>query len=154
MLIPWQTILQTLQEDRVCLNSFTGAASIPLKETLGKYLELECLIEVGNFSQIRFINFCSPPVYPRCLESRYNVGTRSQRLQHDGLDLFPERDAASYLKGLPIKHPITERHLRECMALLSTSYVFSWSRWNASRSFREIVLQFKEVHGCVAKEVM
>ncbi|CAD1470876.1 unnamed protein product [Heterotrigona itama] len=73
-------------------------------------------------------------------------------LQQDGLDLFPERDAASYLKGLPIKHPITERHLRECMALLSTSYVFSWSRWNATRSFREIVLQFKEIHGCVAKE--
>ncbi|XP_043528428.1 dynein axonemal intermediate chain 7-like isoform X1 [Frieseomelitta varia] len=108
-----------IREDRVCLNSFTGAASIPLKETLGKYLELECLIE---------------------------------RLQQDGLDLFPERDAASYLKGLPIKHPITEKHLRECMALLSTSYVFSWSRWNASRSFREIVLQFKEIHGCVAKE--
>ncbi|KAK1136444.1 hypothetical protein K0M31_000996 [Melipona bicolor] len=108
-----------IREDRVCLNSFTGAASIPLKETLGKYLELECLIE---------------------------------QLQQNGLDLFPERDAASYVKGLPIKHPITEKHLRECMALLSTSYVFSWSRWNATRSFREIVLQFKEIHGCVAKE--
>ena len=138
------------------MNSFTGAASIPLKETLGKYLELECLIEVGtcNFSQIRFINFCSPSMLFAMLESRYNVGTCSQRLQQDGLDLFPERDAASYLKGLPIKHPITEKHLRECMALLSTSYVFSWSRWNATRSFREIVLQFKEIHGCVAKEVM
>lgn len=39
------------------------------------------------------------------------------------------------------------------MALLSTSYIFSWSRWNATRDFREIVLQFKEAHGCIAKEV-
>lgn len=38
------------------------------------------------------------------------------------------------------------------MALLSTSYIFSWSRWNATRDFREIVLQFKEAHGCIAKE--
>ena len=109
-----------VREDRVCLNSLTGAASTPIKEIIGEYFELECLIE---------------------------------RLQQVGCDLFPERDAASYLKGLSIKHPIAEKHLRECMALLSTSYIFSWSRWNASRSFREIVLQFKEVHGCVAKQV-
>ncbi|XP_003393502.2 dynein axonemal intermediate chain 7 homolog isoform X1 [Bombus terrestris] len=108
-----------VREDRVCLNSLTGAASTPIKEIIGEYFELECLIE---------------------------------RLQQVGCDLFPERDAASYLKGLSIKHPIAEKHLRECMALLSTSYIFSWSRWNASRSFREIVLQFKEVHGCVAKQ--
>ncbi|XP_033313208.1 axonemal 84 kDa protein-like isoform X2 [Bombus bifarius] len=108
-----------VREDRVCLNSLTGAASTPVKEIIGEYFELECLIE---------------------------------RLQQVGCDLFPERDAASYLKGLSIKHPIAEKHLRECMALLSTSYIFSWSRWNASRSFREIVLQFKEVHGCVAKQ--
>ncbi|XP_068974364.1 dynein axonemal intermediate chain 7 homolog isoform X2 [Bombus flavifrons] len=100
-----------VREDRVCLNSLTGAASTPIKEIIGEYFELECLIE---------------------------------RLQQVGCDLFPERDAASYLKGLSIKHPIAEKHLRECMALLSTSYIFSWSRWNASRSFREIVLQFKE----------
>ncbi|OAD52157.1 Axonemal 84 kDa protein [Eufriesea mexicana] len=104
-----------IREDRVCLNSFTGASSTPLKGMLGEYFELECLIEVG-------------------------------------CDLFPERDAASYLKGFSIKHPIAERHLRECMALLSTSYAFSWSRWNATRDFREIVLQFKEVHGCIAKQ--
>jgi len=70
-----------------------------------------------------------------------------------GCDLFPERDAFSYVKALPMKHPITEKHLRECMALLCTAYTFSWSRWNASRNFREIVIQFKELHGCVAKEV-
>ncbi|XP_050584489.1 dynein axonemal intermediate chain 7 homolog isoform X1 [Bombus affinis] len=108
-----------VRANRVCLNSLTGAASTPIKEIIGEYFELECLIE---------------------------------RLQQVGCDLFPERDAASYLKGLSIKHPIAEKHLRECMALLSTSYIFSWSRWNASRSFREIVLQFKEVHGCVAKQ--
>ncbi|XP_060821934.1 dynein axonemal intermediate chain 7 homolog isoform X3 [Bombus pascuorum] len=108
-----------VREDRVCLNSLTGAASTPIKEIIGEYFELECLIE---------------------------------RLQQVGCDLFPERDAASYLKGLSIKHPIAEKHLRKCMALLSTSYIFSWSRWNATRSFREIVLQFKEVHGCIAKQ--
>ncbi|CAK9799510.1 Dynein axonemal intermediate chain 7 [Anthophora plagiata] len=108
-----------VRDDRVCLNSFTGAANTPLKEILGEYFELESLIE---------------------------------RLQQVGCDLFPQRDAASYLKGLSIKHPIAEKHLRECMALLSTSYVFSWSRWNATRDFREIVLQFKEVHGCLAKQ--
>lgn len=70
-----------------------------------------------------------------------------------GCDLFPERDAFSYVKALPVKHPVTEKHLRECMALLCTAYSFSWSRWNASRNSREIVIQFKELHGCVAKEV-
>ncbi|XP_054006510.1 dynein axonemal intermediate chain 7-like [Hylaeus anthracinus] len=75
-----------------------------------------------------------------------------ERMQQVGCDLFPERDAASYLKGLATKHPIAEKHLQECMALLSTAYTFAWSRWNATRGFWEIVLQFKEVHGCVAKE--
>ncbi|XP_076178023.1 dynein axonemal intermediate chain 7 isoform X2 [Ptiloglossa arizonensis] len=75
-----------------------------------------------------------------------------ERMQQVGCDLFPERDAASYLKGLATKHPIAEKHLRECMALLSTTYTFAWSRWNATRDFWEIVLQYKEVHGCVAKE--
>ncbi|XP_076750926.1 dynein axonemal intermediate chain 7 [Xylocopa sonorina] len=75
-----------------------------------------------------------------------------ERMQQIGCDLFPELDAASYLTGLPIKHPLAEKHLRECMALLSTCYVFSWSRWNATREFREIVFQLKEVHGCVAKQ--
>ncbi|XP_026669128.1 protein CASC1-like [Ceratina calcarata] len=107
------------REDRVCLNSFTGTGSGPLKGILGEYMELESLIV---------------------------------RLQQVGCDLFPERDAASYLKGFSMKHPFAEKHLRNCMALLSTSYVFSWSRWNAARDFRDIILLFKEVHGCVAKE--
>ncbi|KYQ54968.1 Axonemal 84 kDa protein [Trachymyrmex zeteki] len=72
-----------------------------------------------------------------------------EKMRDAGCDLFPERDAFSFL---PIKHPVTERHLRECMALLCTAYTFSWSRWNASRHSREIVIQFKELHGCVAKE--
>ncbi|XP_018060407.1 PREDICTED: axonemal 84 kDa protein-like [Atta colombica] len=75
-----------------------------------------------------------------------------EKMRDAGCDLFPERDAFSYVKALPIKHPITEKHLRKCMALLCTAYTFSWSRWNASRHSREIVIQFKELHGCVAKE--
>ncbi|XP_078047817.1 dynein axonemal intermediate chain 7 [Augochlora pura] len=108
-----------VREDRVCLNSFAGGSTTPLKQMLGEFFELDALVE---------------------------------RMQRIGCDLFPERDAASYLKGLPMKHPVAEKHLRDCMALLSTSYVFAWSRWNATRSFWEIVVQFKEVHGCVAKE--
>ncbi|KAG5327383.1 AXP83 protein, partial [Pseudoatta argentina] len=75
-----------------------------------------------------------------------------EKMRDIGCDLFPERDAFSYVKALPVKHPVTENHLRKCMALLCTAYTFSWSRWNASRHCREIVIQFKELHGCVAKE--
>ena len=70
-----------------------------------------------------------------------------------GCDLFPERDAFSYVKGLPVKHTVTERHLQYCIGLLSPAYSFSWSRWNAIMSPRQIVIQSKELHGCVAKEV-
>ncbi|XP_031839477.1 dynein axonemal intermediate chain 7 isoform X5 [Nomia melanderi] len=88
----------------------------------------------------------------RILGEYVELETLIERMQRIGCDLFPERDAASYLKGSPIKHPVAENHLRRCMALLSSSYAFSWSRWNATRTFWEIVLQFKELHGCVAKE--
>lgn len=73
-------------------------------------------------------------------------------MQEAGCDIFPERDAYSYIKGLSMKHSITEKHLQKCMGLLCRAYSFSWSRWNATRISREIVLQFKELHGCVAKE--
>ncbi|XP_011255045.2 axonemal 84 kDa protein [Camponotus floridanus] len=75
-----------------------------------------------------------------------------EKMRNAGCDLFPERDAFSYVKALSVKHPATEKHLRECIAMLCTTYTFSWSRWNASRNSREIVIQFKEHHGCVAKE--
>ncbi|KAM0732613.1 Dynein axonemal intermediate chain 7-like protein [Formica fusca] len=75
-----------------------------------------------------------------------------EKMRDAGCDLFPERDAFSYVKALSVKHPVTEKHLRECISLLCTTYTFSWSRWNATRNSREIVIQFKEHHGCVAKE--
>lgn len=74
-------------------------------------------------------------------------------MRNAGCDLFPERDAFAYVKALPVKHPPTEKHLRECISLLCTMYTFSWSRWNAGQNSREIVIQFKELHGCVAREV-
>lgn len=70
-----------------------------------------------------------------------------------GCDLFPERDAFSYVKGLPVKHTVTEKHLQACMGLLCPAYSFSWSRWNAVVTPRQIVVQSRELHGCVAKEV-
>ncbi|XP_046821692.1 dynein axonemal intermediate chain 7 homolog [Vespa crabro] len=74
------------------------------------------------------------------------------KMREGGCDLFPERDAASYIKGLSVKHPVAQKHLQECIGLLCMAYTFSWSRWNVKRCSREIVLQFKELHGCIAKE--
>ncbi|XP_043285673.1 dynein axonemal intermediate chain 7 homolog [Venturia canescens] len=75
-----------------------------------------------------------------------------RKMRAGGCDLFPERDAFSYIKGLPVKHTITEKHLQACMGLLSAAYSFSWSRWNCTVTPRNIVIQSKELHGCVAKE--
>ena len=75
-------------------------------------------------------------------------------MRDGGCDLFPETDASSYVKGLPVKHPITEKHLQACIGLLCTAYLFSWSRWNATRLPRQIVIQIKELHGCIAKQVI
>lgn len=70
-----------------------------------------------------------------------------------GCDLFPDEDARSYMKGLPGKHPVVEKHLQSCMGLLCNAYLFAWSRWNASCTPREIVVQLKEIHGCVVAQV-
>uniref|UniRef100_A0ABD2WT88 IC97/Casc1 N-terminal domain-containing protein n=1 Tax=Trichogramma kaykai TaxID=54128 RepID=A0ABD2WT88_9HYME len=75
-----------------------------------------------------------------------------KKMRAAGCDVFPEQDASSYLKGMVVKHPVSSRHLQACMGLLSTAYVFSWSRWNGGRGPREMVMQLKEVHGNVAKE--
>ncbi|XP_014297583.1 uncharacterized protein LOC103573796 isoform X3 [Microplitis demolitor] len=75
-----------------------------------------------------------------------------RKMRSGGCDLFPERDTFSYIKGLQVKHPIAEKHLQSCMGLLSTAYMFAWSRWNATVSARQIIIQIKELHGCVAKE--
>ncbi|XP_011499265.1 PREDICTED: axonemal 84 kDa protein [Ceratosolen solmsi marchali] len=73
-------------------------------------------------------------------------------LRRMGCDFFPEQDAASYIKGISVKHPIAVAHLLQCMGLVSTAYSFSWSRWNATRGYRDIVVQIKEIHGFVAKQ--
>ncbi|XP_044014510.1 dynein axonemal intermediate chain 7-like isoform X1 [Aphidius gifuensis] len=75
-----------------------------------------------------------------------------KKMRAGGCDLFPEKDAFSYVKGLPIKHQVTEQHLQYCMGLLSTAYCFSWSRWNITGTARQIIMQIKELHGCIAKE--
>ncbi|XP_015512196.1 dynein axonemal intermediate chain 7-like isoform X1 [Neodiprion lecontei] len=75
-----------------------------------------------------------------------------QKMRAGGCDLFPDQDARSYMKGLSGKHPVVEKHLQSCMGLLCTAYLFGWSRWNAGCTPREIVIQFKEIHGCVAQQ--
>jgi len=61
-----------------------------------------------------------------------------------GVDLFPLHDAYCYIDGATPKHRAAEDHLYHCMALLSTSHSFSWSRWNLLAGRRNMVLQMKE----------
>jgi hypothetical protein len=61
-----------------------------------------------------------------------------------GVDLFPLHDAYCYIDGATPKHRAAEDHLYDCMALLSTSHSFSWSRWNLLAGRRNMVLQIKE----------
>lgn len=61
-----------------------------------------------------------------------------------GVDLFPLHDAYCYIDGATPKHRAAEDHLYHCMALLSTSYSFSWSRWNLLAGRRNLVLQMRE----------
>ncbi|XP_021923830.1 axonemal 84 kDa protein-like isoform X3 [Zootermopsis nevadensis] len=61
-----------------------------------------------------------------------------------GVDLFPLHDAYCYIDGATPKHRAAENHLYHCMALLSTSHSFSWSRWNLLAGRRNLVLQMRE----------
>jgi hypothetical protein len=61
-----------------------------------------------------------------------------------GVDLFPLHDACCYIDGATPKHRVAEDHLYHCMALLSTSHSFSWSRWNLLAGRCNMVLQMKE----------
>lgn len=61
-----------------------------------------------------------------------------------GVDLFPLHDAYCYIDGATPKHRSAEDHLYHCMALMSTSHSFSWSRWNLLAGRRNMVLQMKE----------
>ncbi|XP_075210339.1 dynein axonemal intermediate chain 7-like [Lycorma delicatula] len=65
-------------------------------------------------------------------------------LQKGGVDVFPEHDAFIYTEGITPKHWITENHIYQCMALLSTTYNFSWSRWNLLAGQKKIVMQIRE----------
>ncbi|XP_012288411.1 axonemal 84 kDa protein [Orussus abietinus] len=75
-----------------------------------------------------------------------------RKMRECGCDLFPEQDAHSYVKGLPIKHPVAEKHLQTCIGLLCTTFMFAWSRWNVTRSPREIIIQMRELHGIVPND--
>ncbi|XP_034947432.1 axonemal 84 kDa protein-like isoform X2 [Chelonus insularis] len=75
-----------------------------------------------------------------------------RQMRAGGCDMFPEEDAFSYIKGLSVKHPVVKKHLQACMGLLCTAYMFAWSRWNATVTARQIVMQIKELHGCKTKE--
>lgn len=65
-------------------------------------------------------------------------------MQRGGADVFPEHDAFIYTEGITPKHWITENHVYQCMAILGTTYNFSWSRWNLLAGQRSIVMQIRE----------
>nr|XP_018902246.1 PREDICTED: protein CASC1-like [Bemisia tabaci] len=66
-------------------------------------------------------------------------------LREGGVDLFPPDDAFLYLENARNKHQITENHVYHCMALLATTHMFSWSRWNLLAAHENIVFQIKEL---------
>ncbi|RZF35775.1 hypothetical protein LSTR_LSTR012073 [Laodelphax striatellus] len=68
-----------------------------------------------------------------------------RRMRRGGVDVFPDHDAGVYMAdSSKSKHHITENHAYQCMALLSTSYNFSWSRWNLLAGPDNIVMQMRE----------
>ncbi|XP_022190549.1 dynein intermediate chain CFAP94, axonemal [Nilaparvata lugens] len=68
-----------------------------------------------------------------------------RRMRRGGVDVFPDHDAGVYMADSSrSKHHITESHAYQCMALLSTSYNFSWSRWNLLAGPDNIVMQMRE----------
>lgn len=62
-------------------------------------------------------------------------------MREGGIDLFPQHDAYLYVEGVTQKHYIAENHLYNCMALFSTTYNFSWSRWNLLAGRNSMVMQ-------------
>lgn len=62
-------------------------------------------------------------------------------MRQGGIDLFPQHDAYLYVEGVTQKHYIAENHLYNCMALVSTTYNFSWSRWNLLAGRNKMVMQ-------------
>lgn len=65
-------------------------------------------------------------------------------MQTGGVDVFPPSDAFCYVEGAVPKHRVAEDHLYHCMAMVSTSYNFAWSRWNLLAGRRNMVLQMRE----------
>ncbi|XP_029456007.1 protein CASC1 [Rhinatrema bivittatum] len=68
-------------------------------------------------------------------------------LKKAGLNLFPAEDSDNYVL-INKKNNQAEKAAYEQMALLSPTYSFSWSKWNAESGYEHIVLkvkgQFKE----------
>lgn len=62
-------------------------------------------------------------------------------MREGGIDLFPQHDAYLYVEGVTQKQYIAENHLYNCMALFSTTYNFSWSRWNLLAGRNNMVMQ-------------
>lgn len=62
-------------------------------------------------------------------------------MREGGIDLFPQQDAYLYVEGVTQKHYIAEDHLYSCLALFSTTYNFSWSRWNLLAGRNNMVMQ-------------
>ncbi|OXU23252.1 hypothetical protein TSAR_012797 [Trichomalopsis sarcophagae] len=118
----------------------------------GAIIQLEFLVREDLVSLHSIVGASSSTALQDLLGKFMKLHLLILKMREAGCDVFPELDAVSYVKGLAQKHPVVSRHLQACMGLLAKAYIFSWSRWNATRGPREIALQIKEVHGCIAKE--
>ncbi|KAH3877276.1 dynein axonemal intermediate chain 7-like isoform X2 [Dreissena polymorpha] len=60
-------------------------------------------------------------------------------LRRVGINVFPADDSSKYV-SIQDKHPVIEEWCYEQMALCSSAYAFSWSKWNSEVQNREKVL--------------
>lgn len=61
-----------------------------------------------------------------------------------GLDLFPGWDAFLYVEGNSAKKKVLEEHVYFSMAMMASSYQFTWSRWNMPAGPDRIIFQARE----------
>ncbi|XP_066901284.1 dynein axonemal intermediate chain 7-like [Halyomorpha halys] len=61
-----------------------------------------------------------------------------------GLDLFPGWDAFLYVEGNSAKKKVLEEHVYMSMAMMASSYQFTWSRWNMPAGPDRIIFQARE----------
>ncbi|CAG7823625.1 unnamed protein product [Allacma fusca] len=99
--------------------------------------ELVCVSSLQNVSNSDVVE---ASVLNKYMRPRHLI----KALRYHGLDVFPELDSYAYVDGVLLKHIETEEHMYQCMAVLSPSYNFHWSRWNLLAGRERMVFQMRE----------